>query len=70
VNVQKGLERVSAVWWGFWGLLAFAMFVVGLFSDGFDSGVLIGGGFAGLVACGIAHKLTCWVVAGFFAPRP
>jgi hypothetical protein len=51
-------------------LLAFAMFVVGLFSDGFDSGVLIGGGFAGLVACGIAHKLTCWVVAGFFAPRP
>lgn len=67
MNIQSGLERVSAVWWGFWGLLAALAIVGGLFGAR-DMG-LVGIGLGGLVAVYVAHRLTCWIVAGFFAPR-
>jgi len=69
MNIQKGLERVSAVWWGLWGL--FAAFVVGaaLINGSSDGGELFLSGVGGMIAAYAAHRVTCWVVAGFFAPR-
>lgn len=69
MNIQRGLERVSAAWWGFLGLFAIGAFIGGLIDDGSDKWPLLGVGAAGLIICYVAHRTTCWVVAGFFAPR-
>jgi hypothetical protein len=68
MNIQRGLERMSAVWWGFWGLLAMGALVAGLISRGADK-ELAALGAGGAIAAYVAHRITCWVVAGFFAPR-
>jgi hypothetical protein len=70
MNIQQGLERISAVWWGFWGLLAASMMGVAVFAypaGGRVEVFLLGIG--GAVAAYAAHRITCWIVAGFFAPR-
>lgn len=70
MNLQNGFERVSAVWWGFWGLLALAVLAAAILIPwASDRGVLAGLGLAGIVAAYVAHRITCWVIAGFFAPR-
>ncbi len=65
MNIQRGLERVSAAWWGFWGLLFLSLSALSLLEGRLEEGL-------GLAAFGAAvyllHRLTCWVVAGFFAP--
>lgn len=69
MNIRLGLERISAVWWGFWGLLAAAMVVVPLFVDTGDKLAVIGSGVLGLVFTYLAHRLTCWVIAGFYTTK-
>jgi hypothetical protein len=69
MNIEQGLRRISAVWWGLWGALAAFMLGVALFGSGSDRGVIGTFGAIGLVAAYMAHRLTCWVIAGFFAPR-
>jgi hypothetical protein len=69
VHLQKGLERVSAVWWGLWALLGAVLLGAAVFGEGLDRGVTAGFGVFVLVAAYIAHRVTCWVIAGFFAPR-
>ncbi len=70
MNIKRGLERVSAVWWGFWALVCLVVLVFELFGEG----PLAERFFVGLasVSAGgaiyLAHRLTCWVIAGFFAP--
>jgi hypothetical protein len=71
MNIQRGLERVSAVWWGFWALPCLIVLGSALFGEEPSAGRF----FVGLasvlagVAIYLAHRLTCWVIAGFFAPR-
>jgi hypothetical protein len=72
VNWQKGLQRISAVWWSAWGLLL-AVFCIAALSSGFGGGSSsdLAGGLIGLVV-GLPivyglHKLTCWVIAGFIS---
>lgn len=68
MNIKTGLERVSAV---FWCIPALAMCALGvailLESSGqrAQGGVLILGG---ILVPFVAHKITCWIIAGFFAP--
>jgi membrane-associated phospholipid phosphatase len=69
MNWQNGLQRISAVWWGFWGLLAGLAMFGSPFTQASDKWDIAGMGAAGLVAAYIAHRITCWIVAGFFAPR-
>lgn len=69
MNFERGIHRLSMVFWGFWGLIAAVMVLGGLFGNASDGMSLAGGGAAGMVAAYIAHRLTCWVVSGFFAPR-
>jgi hypothetical protein len=70
MNVQRGLERVSAVWWGMWGLMAAGMLIAGVVgTDRLGRGEMVASGAGGLVACYVAHRITCWIVAGFFGPR-
>lgn len=70
VNIQLGLQRISAVWWGFWGLLAFVAMVGSPFTQASDKWQISGAALAALVAIYLAHRVTCWIVAGFFSPRP
>lgn len=67
MNIGLGLERISAVWWGFLGLLA-GISLLAPFWKGFD-GELFGMGVAGLIGSYLGHRLTCWVISGFFAVR-
>ena len=62
MNLSKGLQRVSAVFWGLCGLF----FLVLAFNqqDVKASDLLqLAGVLAGLFAL---HWLTCWIVRGFF----
>lgn len=68
MNVQNGLERISVVWWGLCGALAALMIGAGVLGNTSDTG-LTGLGVGGLVAAYVAHRITCWIIAGFFAPR-
>lgn len=68
MNFQLGLERVSAVWWALWGLASAALIVEAFTERQFNFPLMALG--AGLMVCAYAaHRLTCWVVAGFFARR-
>jgi hypothetical protein len=66
INVQQGLERVSAVWWGMWAALSAALLVGGVIDS---VPAQAGMGFGGIVAAYVAHRITCWMLAGFFLPR-
>jgi hypothetical protein len=70
MNWQNGIERVSIVWWGFWGLLAAIVMVGSPLTVASDKWEIAGAGAFGVVAAYVAHRITCWIVAGFFAPRP
>jgi hypothetical protein len=66
--MKTGLQRLSAVWWGLWGLVGAIVIVAALVGGGAHpwGGAGIG---AAIVACAYAlHRVTCWVIAGFFAP--
>lgn len=65
MNIQLGLQRVSAVWWGLWGLLGLVIFGAGIFGQP-QSLAHVGGGFCAMVVAYIAHRVTCWIVTGFF----
>lgn len=67
MNIKEGLERISAVWWGFCG---FAIAGIGVVIA-FDGQVLVGLCFmiGALFAAGF-HRLTCWIIAGFFTKKP
>lgn len=69
MNMQRGLERISAVWWGTWialgSVLAVASFL-GYGSSQYESTLLMWLGVGGAVGALVAHKLTCWVIRGFF----
>lgn len=69
MNARKGLERISAVWWGLWGFLAAATLVGTMFSNSADRMLLAGIGTVGIIATYGAHRLTCWILDGFFSPR-
>lgn len=63
MNIRLGLQRISAVWWGFWALLAT---IIGVWSllEKEPSGF---GFLAALVPIYLLHRLTCWVIGGFFS---
>lgn len=65
MNFQIGLERVSAVWWGLWGLVGLVVFGAGIFGQP-QSLAQVGAGFGIMVVAYILHRITRWVVAGFF----
>lgn len=65
MNIQRGLERVSAVWWGLWALITLAGAAALLLEGEIQKGLFLA---AVGVAIYLAHRLTCWVIAGFFAP--
>lgn len=66
MNFQIGLERVSAVWWGLWGLVGLVMLVANLYGTTPDSTALAWVGAGIMFAAYILHRITRWVVAGFF----
>jgi hypothetical protein len=71
MNIQRGLERVSAVWWGLWALVCLIVLGSALVGEAPSAGrffVSVVSVSAGVVIY-LAHRLTCWVIAGFFAPR-
>jgi len=69
MNIRVGLERMSAVWWGFWGLLL-GIWAVLLLVTNREEGALALGAIAALLPVYLLHKLTCWVIAGFFSAKP
>lgn len=69
MNIQVGLNRISAVFWGFWALF-FAIWGLALIFINESSEWQLGlAALAALVPVYVAHRVTCWIVAGFFAPR-
>jgi hypothetical protein len=67
--MKTGLQRLSAVWWGIWGLVGIAVIVLSVTGNSNSAGATSAVG-AGVVACAYAlHRVTCWVIAGFFAPE-
>ena len=60
MNLSKGLQRVSAVWWG---LVAgvFILYAVGnMTGQQYIGFAVVLGAIYGL------HWITCWIVKGFF----
>lgn len=68
MNIKLGLERISVVWWGLWAAIAFFSGASLVFSSDNDRqiGLLF---LAALIPIYIAHRLTRWIISGFFAPR-
>lgn len=66
MNIRTGLERISAVWWGFWGLLGAIAMGAAVFGASNNFVGVFGTGIGGMVAAYLLHRLTCWVISGFF----
>jgi len=67
MNMQKGLQRVSVVWWGMWMVLCAAMALAMLFArDKSDAQDIMWLAIGGTVLSYVAHRLTCWIIQGFF----
>ena len=69
LNVQLGLQRLSLAWWGLWTSTGFVLLGAAAFGNGADRGWSAGLGLALIAGSVVAHKITCWIVAGFFPPR-
>lgn len=67
MNWRLGLHRISAVFWGWWGLVALFVGSVILYQNGSGSETaeMVGMCIAAVAGCYIGHRLTCWVVDGF-----
>lgn len=68
MNWQLGLMRISVVWWSFWAILSVALGLAGLFGSSGSSReslLMIGA----ILPIYLLHKVTCWIIAGFFASR-
>lgn len=71
MNIRKGLERISAIFWSFFAALG-GLIALAVASDFFRVGnmgktaevVLIGAVLALALGYG-GHKAVCWVLAGF-----
>lgn len=63
MNFRNGLKRISAVFWGFWGLLDLLIAIYAAKTEPFQGLI----GLAILIPIYLLHKLTCWVIAGFFS---
>lgn len=68
MNWKSGLERLSAVWWGLWGVF-FAGISLYLLIDDRARTINTFGGFAIAIVCVLAHRVSCWIIRGFFAPK-
>lgn len=66
MNIRFGLERLRAVWWGMWGLLCGITGMYVFVRDRDDEGLLI---LLTLIPIYLLHRLTCWVISGFFTVR-
>lgn len=68
--MREGLRRVSAVFWGFWGLIATLLIVGGwlgiLISHNNSDDLWL---YVMAAASFVLHRLTCWVIDGFFAQK-
>jgi hypothetical protein len=69
MNIRLGLERISAVWWGFWGLLGAIAVGAAVVSASNNTAGIFWTGLGGMVAAYLLHRLTCWVIGGFFPAR-
>lgn len=71
MNIRRGLQRISALFWGFVATIGVIMSIA-IASDFFKTGnmgktaevVLIGVALALALGYG-GHKAVCWVLAGF-----
>ncbi len=61
MNASKGLQRISAVWWGFIGIL-----FVAVSSNDWKGDAKLYAPVAILAGAYGLHWLTCWIVKGFF----
>ena len=66
MNWHQGLRRISLAWWGFCTVLNLIPGIALLTSD-FLQGLLWIAAFSAVFA--ILHKVTCWVIDGFFKER-
>ncbi|WP_074578029.1 hypothetical protein [Polaromonas sp. JS666] len=70
MNIKLGLERISVVWWGLWAVLALLTGASLIFSSASAGDTMIGFVLLGaLIPIYIAHRLTCWIIAGFFGSK-
>ena len=75
MNWRLGLRRISATWWSFCGVMAVGLTIIlsldhareqGMaYASGY--GVVVGGFLLGLIV--LAHKVTCWIIEGFFSAK-
>lgn len=69
--MREGLRRVSAVFWGFWVVFLLIMAVASLIT-GNRTVEGVGTALPAFIAAALAygaHRLTCWVIDGFFAGK-
>lgn len=69
MNMRLGLTRISAVFWGGVAALCALWGVVLIFtnnSSDWQTGV---GALLALIPVYFGHRITCWVVAGFFEAK-
>ena len=65
MNWRVGLTRLSAVFWGFWALVAIVSTAFASWSDS-DRLQMMGIGVLLALGCGVGHVVTRWILSGFF----
>jgi len=67
MNWQLGLRRISAVFWGVPALLFGGIFVYTAFDGrGSDMAGMLGTALLIVAGMYVAHRITCWIISGFF----
>jgi hypothetical protein len=66
--MKTGLQRISAVWWGFWGLIGVIVIGAAVIGASRSPGPTFAIGAGIVVGAYALHRVTCWVIDGFFAP--
>ena len=68
MNFKLGLERKGATIWGFLAISLGIYGIATLFLEASREWQISLFSIAGIIPLYIAHKITCWIIAGFFSP--
>lgn len=67
MNWHLGLRRISAVFWSVPALVFGGIFVYVAFEEGrSDAPAMLGTALLIVAGMYLAHRVTCWIIAGFF----
>ena len=69
MNWHLGLQRISAVFWGFWAVLIGGISAFSIFEQGALETRTLAYVASCLIAIYLFYRITNWIIGGFFSKK-